>query len=310
MATLAEQGIDRLYWVYGRHAGTRALHAKGVVCRGRFTASAAGAALTRARHMQGEPVDAIVRFSCGSGDPASPDWQRDTCGIGVKFLLPDGTRTDSVAVTLPAFFVRTPEDFLALLRAQSRTARVRALRPLRQLLFVASHRESIPALRGYLSLKPAPSFANCRFNSLHAFRLVDHEDRVRYARHSWVPAAGEAELDRKVAEERGPTGLRDEILERLASEPVRFTLEFQLAEEGDPVDDPTVPWPSSRERVAAGTLEVVEPETERETGDDILVFDPTRVTDGIELSGDQILHYRQAAYSVSVERRTAHESSA
>jgi catalase len=34
------------------------------------------------------------------------------------------------------------------------------------------------------------------------------------------------------------------------------------------------------------------------------VFDPTRVTDGIELSGDQILRVRPDAYAVSVERRS------
>ena len=36
----------------------------------------------------------------------------------------------------------------------------------------------------------------------------------------------------------------------------------------------------------------------------MLVFDPTRVTDGIELSADPILHIRPDAYAVSVERRS------
>jgi catalase len=63
-------------------------------------------------------------------------------------------------------------------------------------------------------------------------------------------------------------------------------------------------WPAERQTVAAGTLEVTELETGRETGGDVLVFDPVRVTDGIELSEDPILNYRSAAYSVSIERRT------
>ena len=53
-----------------------------------------------------------------------------------------------------------------------------------------------------------------------------------------------------------------------------------------------------------GTLEITGPETEREQGDDIMVMDPTRVTDGIECSDDPILHIRSHAYSVSVERRS------
>ncbi len=33
-----------------------------------------------------------------------------------------------------------------------------------------------------------------------------------------------------------------------------------------------------------------------------MVFDPTRVVDGIELSDDPILRYRPAAYSESINR--------
>jgi catalase len=55
--------------------------------------------------------------------------------------------------------------------------------------------------------------------------------------------------------------------------------------------------------VRAGTLELTELETERETGGDVLVFDPTRVTDGIELSDDPVLRFRHEAYTESVARR-------
>ena len=53
-----------------------------------------------------------------------------------------------------------------------------------------------------------------------------------------------------------------------------------------------------------GLVEVTGPDTERETGDDILVNDPTRVTDGIELSDDPILHIRTHVYGESVRRRS------
>ena len=52
-----------------------------------------------------------------------------------------------------------------------------------------------------------------------------------------------------------------------------------------------------------GRLELTGPDTEREKGDDVLVFDPTRVTAGIELSDDQILRFRPRTYRVSVARR-------
>ena len=77
-----------------------------------------------------------------------------------------------------------------------------------------------------------------------------------------------------------------------------------IAAEGDPVADPTAVWPEERERVDAGTLELTELETGRETGGDVLVFDPARLTDGIELSDDPLPAFRSQAYSVSVERRS------
>jgi len=71
------------------------------------------------------------------------------------------------------------------------------------------------------------------------------------------------------------------------------------------VHDPTVAWPEERERIEVGRLALAGPETGRERDGDILVFDPTRVTGGIELSDDAILNFRRRAYSVSVARRTA-----
>ena len=83
-----------------------------------------------------------------------------------------------------------------------------------------------------------------------------------------------------------------------------FRLLARLAEEGDPLDDPTAAWPDERQTVELGRIALTGPDTTRETGDDVLVFDPTRMTDGIELSDDPILAVRSWAYSASVERRS------
>jgi catalase len=56
--------------------------------------------------------------------------------------------------------------------------------------------------------------------------------------------------------------------------------------------------------VVVGTLRIEELDRTRERDGDVLVFDPTRVTDGIELSADPILRVRPDAYAVSVERRS------
>ena len=98
--------------------------------------------------------------------------------------------------------------------------------------------------------------------------------------------------------------LHADLGERLASAPAGFTLVAVIAQDGDPLDDPTAAWPPERERVAIGRLELTGLASDRERDGDILVFDPTRVVDGVECSDDPILHARSWAYSESVERRT------
>ena len=253
--------------------------------------------------MQGPPVEVTTRFSNGSGHPGSPDYAQDARGMATKFYLPDGSRTDIVALTLPRFFARTPEDFVEFTRAGKRLPLINQPGP-RFLLYLARHREALPALRAFLALKPPASYATCRYNGIHAFRWVDASGGERHVRYSWLPEAGEATLPGGEAKAAGRNYLSDEIAERLGREPVRFTLQLQLAEPGDPTADPTAAWPAERETVAAGTLELTALEEGRETGDDILVFDPARLTDGIELSDDPLVSLRSQAYSVSVERRS------
>jgi catalase len=79
----------------------------------------------------------------------------------------------------------------------------------------------------------------------------------------------------------------------------------QIAAPGDDIDDPSAQWPADRERVDVGTLTLTKVIDDPERSGDIIVFDPVRVTDGIELSDDPVLQFRPRAYSVSVDRRIA-----
>jgi catalase len=301
MESLSQQAIEAIHAVSGKHEGFRAVHAKGILCKGSFEATPEAAGLTRAPHMQGDPVDVTVRLSNGSGNPKLPDYGHDARGMATKFYLPDGSRTDIVALTLPRFFVRTPEDFVKFTRAG---------KPLfgnfapRLPMFIATHREALPAVRAFLGLKPPASYATCRYNGIHSFKWIDADGGGRWVRYSWAPEAGEEALDGGEAKRRGRDYLQEEIADRLERGPARFTLRVHLAADSDPIDDPTALWPEDRDTVEVGTLELTALEEGREQGDDILVFDPTRVTDGIELSDDPILHFRSRAYSVSIELRS------
>jgi catalase len=294
MSTLAEQAVDAINAISGEHPGHRAAHAKGTLLTGTFTPSAEAARLTTAAHMQGEPSRVTVRFSNGGGNPDIPDYAREGRGMAVKLYLADGGKTDIVSLSLPCFFVRTPEDFIAFTKARLDPEKLMPD-------YLGAHPEALPAIQASLGAGPPESYATVAYNSIHAFRWHDDAGGSRFVRYRFEPEAGERTLTGEEAKARGRDYLRDDILARGET---AFRLVVVVAEEGDQVDDPTVAWPEDRERVEVGRLVLTGPETGRERDGDILVFDPTRVVDGIELSDDPILHFRPKTYSVSVARRT------
>jgi catalase len=294
------QAVEAANQVFGRHPGRRALHAKGMLCKATFTATPEAGELTRAPHMQGDPIPATVRVSNGGGNPNVPDYKPDVRGLAVKLYLPDGSRTDIVAQSVPRFPVRTPEAFVELMRAQRPGPAMAWGMP----LFFARHPATLVTVPpGLPALRPIVSYATCSYYATHAFRFVDANGGSRYIRYTFMPEAGDKRMSPREAKRHGPDYLQQEMRDRLTAGPVRFTLELQVAEPGDPVDDASSVWPRERRRVRAGTLELDQLETDRETGGDVLVFDPTRVTDGIELSEDPILQFRHLAYTQSVSRR-------
>ena len=286
---------------FGRHPGFRALHARGTLLKGTFTGTPRAHELSRAAHLQGESIPVTARFSNGAGNPDAPDGAPDVRGLAIKFYLPDGSRTDIVTQSAPRFPVSTPEAFLELLRAQKPEPAIAWRLP----AFLIRNPGAVLRIPlNVRALAPPESYATCAYYGVHAFRLIDSGGGSRFVRYTFVPAAGERRLSLREARRRAPRFLQDEIVARVAREAVRFTLRAQIAAPGDAVDDPARAWPNSRQAVDLGTLELTEVETGREIGDDVLVFDPTRVTDGIECSADPVLRYRSSAYRASVDQRT------
>jgi catalase len=288
--------VDAIGKAGGSFPGHRAAHAKGVVLAGTFTPTEAAPELTRAAQFAGEPSRVTVRFSNGGANPDSSDASiGDGRGMATKFYLGDGTTTDIVGLSLPVFFVRNPEEFL-----EFTLARAQSFEKVGE--FIGTHPATAQAAQLIAPmLVPPRSYATLAYNSIHAFRLVNRSGQGRWIRWRWLPEAGVEWLPEDERDSADPNFLQSEVLERL---PVRFSLVARLATDDLPTDDPTAAWPEDLETMEMGTLELTGPETERETGDDVMVMDPTRVTDGIELSDDPILHVRSHAYSVSVERRS------
>ena len=295
-----DQAIDTIRETGGAQPGYRALHAKGKLYHGTFTATAEAAQLSRATHLNGSAVPALIRFSSGSGNPKQPDNAPGVRGMAVKFTLPDGSTTDVSTQTAKLFPASTPDGFIDLLRA----LRPGAAAPLRLAGYIATHPRFLAALPVVRAANTVPvSYGTVEYHGLHAFRWVGADGTARFVRYHLLPGAGEQLLSPDVAKTKGADFLIEELDERLATEPVRFSYQVQIAADGDSTVDPSRPW-RSHQTVTVGTLAITGIETEREHGGDIVVFDPMRVTDGIEPSDDPVLRFRTLAYSASVKLRT------
>jgi catalase len=293
-----QEAIEVIRARFGYHPGYRALHAKGVFCEGTFTATPAAAKLTRAPHMQGDPVPAIVRFSNGGGDPNVPDYAPDVRGMAVSFELPDGSRTDIVAQTAPHFPFRTPDEFIEFVRLSKPGLSAAIRLP----LFLARHPHVARTLRANLAaLAPPASFAARPYYAIHAFKWIAADGSERWVRYTWRPHDRQRDLSRAEARRRGRHYLFDDLALRLQTGPIRFNLDIQVITRSEDPHDPTAAAPNGPTLVPAGTLVII-PRTEASDG---TVFDPTRVCDGIDLSNDPILRFRPNVYAISHAGRAA-----
>ena len=245
-----------------------------------------------------------MRFSNSSGDPEAHDGIPNARALAVKFQLPDGKNADILALHIEGFPARTPEEFLAFLRAQLPDPATGKPAPDAVPHFLESH----PATRAFverLMQKPIPaSYGQACYFGEHAFKFTAADGSSRFGRYRWVPEAGEAYLSPDEAGRRDANFLRDELNGRLKKDPIAFRLLLQLADGSDPTDDATALWPADRPLVELGRLEISELSPTSATDERRLVFDPTNVTDGIDLSADPILLARSAAYSISYDHRS------
>ena len=92
-------------------------------------------------------------------------------------------------------------------------------------------------------------------------------------------------------------------MQRLGRGPVEFRLSLQIAAPGDPVHDGSIPWPADRPQVELGVIAVTAPVADNAAAEKPLIFDPTNLVDGIEVSEDPLPLIRSKAYSVSYARR-------
>ena len=290
--------IDRINDIYGRHPRHRALHARGTFYTGTFTATPEATALCTAEPFSGDPVPVLVRWSNGGGNPErhdnAPRRARDGGEVPGRRRRHRPPRPDVAALPgADARGVHLDDRGRASGRrpspcgcassghgagARRRPPRARALGPpysYAEVSYYPIHAYGWVAADGSRSLGPLRPLAGRRARRATGGRLR----RARAADGRDAGAAGQrAGALRPAGDRRGRRG-----------RPARPDLGL----EGRPR--------AHRGRHRGDGRRCDDPE---ESGGPV-VFDPTRVVDGIELSDDPILRYRPAAYSESIARRTS-----
>src|SRR5215468_8555089 len=285
----------------GPHPGFRAFHAKGIVVEGSFKASPEARRLSRATLFDGRAIPVTVRFSDGNGMPNVPDGSpaANPHGMALKYHLPGGADTDMVTNSLKFFPAGTGEDFRDLLLAIIASP-PDAAKPTKLEQFFASHPN---APKAFGTAATPDSYADEEYHGINAFVFVSKTGQRQAVRYLLVPEKA-VHLTPEEAAKQSPEFLSDELTKRIARKPVVFHLKAQLAEPGDQTKDGSKPWPDDRKVVELGvlTLNKVVPNSLR--AEKKLLFMPTALTDGIELSDDPLPAARAAAYGVSFARRS------
>jgi catalase len=293
MAQQLVASFDAIF--HGPYPGFRANHAKGIVCEGTFTPSAAAASLSRAAHFQ-KNVKATVRFSNFGGVPTVPDNDdlASPHGMSVKFHLAQGGDTDLVGHSVPFFPAATPEEFNTFLQALK--GGPPTVGP-----YLAAH---AAAAQFIAAPKPPPtSFATLSYFFINAFKFTNSAGQSRYVRYTMRAVAPESSLSAAQAKQQAANYLVEEIAQRLKRGQVTFDYVAQIAGPGDPTDIATSYWPPDRERVTLGQLSITSVVANSDAVQRQLLFDPARVTDGIEPSNDPLILARSQAYAISYARR-------
>jgi catalase len=299
-APLPTQIVDLANKVDGVHPGFRAFHAKGVVVAGTFKASPEAARLSSATLFNGSSIPVTARFSDGAGVPTVPDGSPAMPrGIAIKYHLPGGVDTDMVTNSFKFFPVGTGEDFRDLLQAITASP-PDAPKPTKLEQFFGSHPNAPKAIG---SLPIPDSFADEEYHGIDAFIFVSKSGQRQAVRYLVVPEKV-VHIAPEEAAKQPPNYLFDDLAKRIAQKPVVFHLKAQLAEPGDQTKDASQPWPDERKVVDLGVLTLTKVVPNSLEAEKKLLFLPTNLTAGIELSDDPLPSVRSAAYGVSFGRRS------
>src|SRR5215475_9787721 len=263
----------------GAALGHRRNHAKGICFTGVFEANGAGSELSHAAVFARGQYPVLGRFNLGTAEPNAADATVRVRGLGLR--------------------VSTPQTFYELLHAAG------SKEPNAIASFAAAHPEFAPFGDWSTHGPWTGSYAEEHYNSLNSFVFVDGSGAEHVVRWSLLPGAHPVAVSTDELAKRGPNFLEQEIAQRVAGAPQRWTMVVTVANPGDPTADPTKAWPVDRRAVEVGTLVAQQVEAEPDGPCRDINFDPTVLPSGMRTSDDPFPAARSAAYAKSYDRRAA-----
>jgi catalase len=142
----------------------------------------------------------------------------------------------------------------------------------------------------------AVSYGTQPFFGVNAFKFTNAQGTSKIGRYRIVPESGPAYVSDEEAARRPPNALADNLRASLEKGPVKFRLLVQVAAADDLTTDATKVWPDSRPMVELGEIAVTKALDTKKVENELL-FLPTNVTSGIDVSDDPIINTRIEAYA-------------
>lgn len=282
------------------NVGFRRAHAKGICIKGTFESNGSLNRYSIAKVFNEKSTPFLGRFSIGGNNPTAPDLKSPVRSLSFSLFSENNQEWRVAMNTPPVMAVATPEAFFEQLQSLSPDPITKKQNPEKIKAFFAAHPESQAFNDWKESYVPANSFAGERYHSINAFYLIDKTGNKQAVRWTAVP-----QLDKNMPQLdiASPNALQDQLIELLERGPVTFSLIFTLANDSDDENNPTIPWPSERKNINAGTLVITNWEAQKTGQCAQENFDPLVLPYGIEATEDPILRARSSAYAESYRRR-------
>lgn len=271
-------------------------HAKGFCTSGKFEPNMALQDTLNIPFFMQDEIKVIARFSLGGTNINASDK-----GSGRFMSLKidgDAGSINFVTSNAQPFFANNLDDFFIFQNKVKQGAAGKQ--------WLKENKPHAKAFFDYVEQRPtSASFENNRYFGVNSFLFTTQKNDIAPGRWFFEPVKGDNNLSKAELAKMPDDFLKETLLSSIEKEPAVWNLYIKLAQAGDEINDPTIVWPESRQRLLVGQL-IINGERDKDPltqqcGDTI--FNPVLLPEGISASADPILNARTPAYVESFVRR-------